>query len=1116
MKCLACSFENPAIAKFCGNCAGALGRACPACGFANPATFRFCGGCAAPLAAHPDTARHPAHDDAAMGPAAGRRQLTAMFCDLADSTRLSREIDAEDLHALILIYQKICVTAVESAGGYIAQYLGDGLLAYFGYPEAFEDNAARAVRAGLALLEEIAAYNGRARAEERHAINVRVGVHTGPVVIDEIGAGARREQLALGETLNVAARLQGVAPRNSIVIGMATLRLLEDRFSVMSLGTHVLKGVDDAFEVFRVESERALLEPGEPAARRPMVGRSDELALILDRWRSAREGEGQLVVISGEAGIGKSRLVSALREAVAAQDHRWMEWRFSAHTQQSSLYPLVGVLEEQLRFERGESMQSRAAKLAESLRVSRLMVPEAPAILSALLGLPLPVGMSLPNLSIEAQRRKMLEILLAYVIGLTERVPLIVVIEDVHWIDPSSHELLGLLVEQTPALRLLLVVTARPDFQIPWPVRSHVAPIALSRLHRRDVIELAASVAGPADLPPALLREVADRTDGVPLFVEETIRALVESGAAAAGPSAASSRVLQQVPATLQDLLMSRLDRLGRGKEVAQIGAAIGREFSHDLLAAVCDIDDAVLLEALEALLKSEMVHRRGQGSDSVYVFRHALVHDMAYQSMLKKRRAEVHSRIAEVLSAAASELPDNNPELVARHWTEAGRLSEAADAWQLAGQRAMQRSEIREAIGHIENAADALKRLASSSTHSEQEIAILTQLGWGYLITRGFPAPELERVYVRASELSVGSDSPLTGAALVGLWAYHFKSANFDRGITVAAELCRYAETKGSRTYRQWGLLASGITFFVGGRTRESRESLEHANDLYRPERDNPRALGLPLDPRTVAWSAQSLSLWSRGRPETACAVSRDAVSHARSVGHAFSVGWALAHAAFCHLLAGESGTSRELATELIGFAREQSFPVFSGFAHVFRGGALADQGENARAIIEMRHGSKLTRDHGGPIYQAYMMARIAAAHLAAGQLDDAETALAEAFSLSRSGEAFYLAELYRLRGELLERRAEDGSDGFRATPPEAAGVKTAETCFHRAAEIAREQETLALELRAATSMARLLRNSGHRDEARNWIEPVYGRFVEGHETPDLREARGLIEELV
>src|SRR5262245_54530782 len=691
-------------------------------------------------------------------PDAERRQLTVLFCDVVDSTRLASQLDPEDLRAVVRAYQEACAKVIARYEGHIAQYLGDGLLVYFGYPLAHEDDAQRAVRAGLGMLEALEQLNTRLTQERGMQLAVRVGIHTGLVVVGEVGGGTRQEQLALGETPNLAARLQGIAAPNTLVISAATFQLLGGFFACQPLGTPVLKGFAQPLALYRVLYEsmaRSRLEAAGSTGLTPLVGREQESELLLERWAQVKAGVGQVVVLSGEAGIGKSRLVRVLQAQVAAEPQAWLTpCQCSPYYQNTALYPLIELLERVvLCFEQEEAPPHKLRKLEGFVVQYGLPLAEAVPLLAALLSLPLPADYAPVTLSPEQQKQQTLHTFLTILLRRAVQQPVLFVMEDLHWVDPTTLEFLSLLVDQGPTARILVLFTCRPDFSPPWTGRASLTQVTVHRLPRRQAIEVIRQVAHGKALPPEVVEQIVAKTDGVPLFVEELTKMVLESGLlqereegyALTGPLPPLA-----IPTTLHDSLMARLDRLATVKTLAQLGATLGREFAYELLQAISPWDEATVRRGLHQLVEAEFLYQQGQPPQATYVFKHALIQDDAYQSLLRSTRQQYHQRIAQVLVERFSDTVETQPELLAHHYTEAGLKEQAVVYWQRAGQHASDRSAHLEAISHLTIGIELLKSLPETPEHAKQALTLHIGLGTALLMTKGHAAPEVEYAYTR------------------------------------------------------------------------------------------------------------------------------------------------------------------------------------------------------------------------------------------------------------------------------------------------------------------------------------------------------------------------------
>src|SRR5215813_12901419 len=756
MRCGSCGFENPEQAKFCEECGTTLVRLCPSCGQQVRPTAKFCGQCGTTLgaAAKPLPAKSRSRKDVTSArkarrataspsaaksrpaaPEAERRQLTVMFCDLVGSTALSTQLDPEELREVIRAYRESCAAAISRFGGYLAKYIGDGLLVYFGYPQAHEDDAQRAVRTALGIVEAIQQLSFPT-IQFPCPLQVRIGIHTGLVVAGEMGVGDQPEPLAIvGETPNIAARLQEQAHPNRVVISPTTYRLVTGLFDCEELGPRVLKGLSTPRALYQVVGESAVQSRFEAAVQKgltPLVGRAEELALLRRRWEQAKQGAGQVVLLSGEPGIGKSRLVQEFKEQLTDEGVMRVEFRCSPYHQHSALYPIIEHLQHLLQFAREDGPATKLEKLQQTLSPYRFPQAETVPLVAALLSLLPPEGYPPLTMSPQKQKEKTQAALVAWLVEEAEHHPVYTTWEDVHWADPSTLEVLHLVVEQVPTARLYVLLTFRPEFAPPWGNRSHLSQLTLSRLERPQVETMVKRVTGGKALPPEVMQQIVAKTDGVPLFVEELTKTVIESieSIESGGTHDGAPLPPLTIPAVLQDSLMARLDRLGMAKEIAQLGAILGREFSYELLHAVSPLDEERLQQGLKQLVEAELVYQRGLPPQAHYLFKHALIQDTAYQSLLKSKRQQLHQQIAQMLEDQFPDTVATQPELVAHHYTEAGFVEQAIPCWQKAGERASQRSAYVEAISHLTKGLELLKTLPDTPERVQHELTLQLALG--------------------------------------------------------------------------------------------------------------------------------------------------------------------------------------------------------------------------------------------------------------------------------------------------------------------------------------------------------------------------------------------------
>jgi TOMM system kinase/cyclase fusion protein len=996
--------------------------------------------------------------------------------------------------------------------GHIAQYLGDGLLVYFGYPLAHEDDAQRAVRAGRGIVEALGQLNTRLGQERGVQLTVRLGVHTGLVVVGEVGSGTRQEQLALGETPNIAARLQGIAAPNTLVISATTFQLLGGFFACQPLGTPPLKGLAQPLAVYRVLYEsmaRSRLEAVSSTGWTPLVGREQELGLLLERWAQLKEGVGQVVLLSGEAGIGKSRLVQVLTEQVASEPQAWLTpCQCSPYHQNSALYPLIELLERvTLGFEREESPQHKLNKLEGFVVQYGLPLAEIVPLLAALLSLPLPADYAPLTMSPEQQKQQTLHALLMVLLRIAAQQPVLFVMEDLHWVDPTTLEFLTLLINQGPTARILALWTFRPDFSPPWTGRSHLTQVTLHRLPRQQATEMAARVAHGKALPTEVVEQVVAKTDGVPLFVEELTKMVLESGLLQeredryelTGPLPPLA-----IPTTLHDSLMARLDRLATVKSLAQLAATLGREFAYDLLHAVAAVDETTLQQGLAQLLDAELLYQQGLPPHSRYLFKHALIQDAAYQSLLKSTRQHYHQRIAQVLEAQFPETAETQPELLAHHCTEAGLLAQAVGYWQNAGQSAVERSAHVEAISHLRQGLALLQTLPETRERVQREVDMHINLGASLIAIKGWAAPDVGETYTYARQLCAHLEDPYQlFPVLRGLWSYYLVRAELRTAHALSEQLLDVAQQAQDSAMLLVAHRALGATLFWRGVLASAQTHFAQGIALYDPTQHRAHTFLYGEDTGVVCRSHAVLALWFLGYPDQGLAQSQEAVTLAQHIVHPPSLCYVLSFAAGLHQFRREGRAAQELAEATISLAKEQGFPTWMAHCSLLHGWALAQQGQAQEGIAQIHQGLTAWRATGAELGRPGFLALLAEAYGIMGQPEAGLTALAEALTLAETtGERWYDPELYRLKGELLLQQSVDHQ-------------ADAETCFQQAISIAQNQQAKSLELRAATSLARLWQQQGKRQEAHDLLTPVYGWFTEGFNTADLQEARALLEAL-
>jgi len=1038
---------------------------------------------------------------------AERRQLTVMFCDLVGSTALSVRLDPEDLRSIIATYHRCCTELVERNGGFVAKYIGDGVLAYFGYPQAHEHDAERAVRAGLGLVEAMP----KLATNTGSPLQVRIGIATGLVVVgDLIGAGAAQEQAVVGETPNLAARLQTLAEPGAVVIASTTHRLTGGLFEYRDLGTVALKGFAEniaAWQVLGSSTAESRFEALRTPAT-PLVGRQEEIELLLRRWEQAKRGDGCVVLISGEAGIGKSRIAQTFVEWISARPHTRLRYFCSPHHQDSALYPSIAQLERAAGFRRDDTSEQRLDKLEAVLAQGTNDLRETVPLLADLLSIPIGDRYPLLNLTPQKRKERTLHAQVAQVEGLSARQPVLMVWEDVHWSDPTTRESLDLLIDRVPALRVMVIITFRPEFAPPWLGRPQVTLLSLNRLPPRLRAEMIMGVTGGKALPRDIANQIIDRTDGVPLFIEELTKSVVESGLVTEVGDLYTMRgaaLPLAIPTTLHASLLARLDRLAPTREVAQIGAALGRSFSHELISAVAGMPEQQLDDALQQLVRAELVFQRGAPPDAEYTFKHALVQDAAYGTLLRARRQELHGRIATALEERFPETVDQQPELLAHHCAQAGRIDKATGYWGRAGRQSLSRSAMVEAVAQVRKGLDFLARLPEDPDRWQQELDLQRVLGAALLASKGNAAPETGQAYVRARELSEQLDDTAALIPVLGaLSTYHQTAGDYAAMRRTSEDLLRIGEQQEDTAGLLVGNRSMGLCLYHLGEFVAARASFERALDLYAPEAHDTLVTVTSFDVRTGALSYLSMICCIQGQPEQAASFSEQALTVSRNLRNPFNRVFSLNYAAVSKLLRRLEQAAEEPLDEQLSLALEHGFPVWLATANIMRGYVLADRGEMGAGLALARKGWADWTATGSRYHGTYYLGLLAQTCERAGQIDEAfdlvDTALKTAETM---GEGWFEAELCRVQGEWL---------GVHRRAPQ----QQAEACFHRALTVAREQRARLWELRAATSLARLWNDQGKRTEARDLLAPIYGWFTEGFDTRDLMEAKALLGELV
>jgi class 3 adenylate cyclase/tetratricopeptide (TPR) repeat protein len=1042
------------------------------------------------------------------GPTGERRQLTVMFCDLVGSTELAQRLDPEELDGVIRAYRRACTKVVAHYDGYVAQYLGDGLMVYFGWPGAHEDDAERCVRSALDIVQAV---KNLGLAE---ALAVHIGVATGPVVVGDASMGGGDHGLAVGETPNLASRLQGLAGADEIVIGPATRRLVGDTFELFDLGVHPLKGIVPPVQAWRVQAVRRT-EGRFDAAHgsldlTELVGRDQELDQLLHHWERARSGEGQVVLLTGEPGIGKSRLTQALRERIKGERHKALRYQCSPFRLNSALYPVIEQAEFAACFARDDTPDQKLDKLEAVLVGTKAQRAESAPFFAALLSLPTD---RYPPVKLSPRRRKekLFELLASQIEALSRLQPLLIVFEDTHWIDPTSQELLDAMVPQLRELPILLVLTYRPQYTPHGHGYAHVAKMELTGLSQHLGTELVGKVTQGKPLPPEVLEQIVARAGGIPLFIEELTKSLLES------------RLLHEeddryilleplpdraIPDTLKALLTERLGRHAGVRELARIGACIGREFSHELLAAVSPYKGGEFEEELQRLVGTGLVFRRGTPPDASYTFKHALVQDAAYESLLKSKRPQLHAQIAHVLETALRDRVANEPELLAHHHTEAGHLTEAIPLWRKAGESAMARVALQEAVACLQRGLAIVERLGPGDDHDILELSLREPLHSARLQWQGWASPEVGANAAAILRLAKNQDRPRS--LLIGLWGMWINTITQGRVAEAPVwvdRLLAEGDKRGDIDLRILGHRAGLSSHFYLGELYEAHEQGRRALALYDESRAGRWIELVGNDVRTAVGVFSSQFMWMQGYPDTAARVSDQKDADARRLGHPFDIGWALTWGAYVFDYRREPGELLERVREAHDHGSDQSIPVLlKALVPIAEGLAMLRMGRLSESISSLRRGIGAWNASGGHLHIPYMKSALAEAEARQGDLDTGIRLIEECLEqIERPGwqERVWLPEVLRLKGWMLVRQGRHAE---------------AETHLRASIDWARRQRAKSWELRSSTTLAELLAADGRPDNARELLEPIYSWFTsvnEGLETHDLKTARALLDEL-
>ena len=1031
-----------------------------------------------------------------------RRQLTVLFCDMVGFTDLASRLDPELLQLIIRAYEDACALCITRFEGYVFQRLGDGIVAFFGYPLAHEGEAERAIHAGLAIIESLAGLE----VAEVGRLSVRIGIATGVVVVSSAGKGA------VGETMNLASRLQGIAPVGCIAVSERVRQLAGGRFDYRSLGEQTLKGMRGptaAYAIVGVSEASSRFEAATQQGLTPIVGREPEIALLLNRWQQAQGGEGQVVVLSGEPGIGKSRILNALLDRLESNGAHALRFQCSPYYTTSAFYPSIDNFERTLKFSRDETPDARLDKLEALIVKHHGRPPDDLPYIAAMLSIPFEHRFGRVQMSPQRFKDETLRCLVDLFEAAAHKQPSVMLFEDAHWADPTSLEVLDLLIDRVKAFPLLIVLTHRPEFQSRWSSQGHVAALKLAKLTFAQSSAIVAKLTHGKTLPGNLLQQILTKTDGVPLYVEELTRSILESGELTdAGDHYETTGAAHSIsiPASLRDSLMARLDRYAAVKEIAQIGAVIGREFSYELIRAVAPKAQAELDLALCQLTDSGLASRRGRPPDARYTFKHALVQDAAYDSLLRSRRQELHGRIARVLEESFPESKDTEPELLAHHFGAADMTEPAVSYWLKAAKRAAGRSAYREALAQL-NACDALLvGLPAGRERWLLQLRLQLQRAPALMASKGASATEAGAAWATAQELCdrLGEDVNEAVSALFGIAWFQLTSGEMRKVDETAREMLRRARKSEDPPLLLIAHRMLGTVQFYRGELSDAADHFAHAIRLYDPVRDRESYGLVGADQKASCLAYLSLAQHLLGHSDRALAANREAIKHAESLGHVLGIVTMMWWNVWLAVLRREPLRALEQAQRVKALSEQHGFPLWYEVSKFGSGRAMIELGETARGNDLIRGWLDQSKAMGFRLIRTSALAAAASADAVLHQWEEAASLFDDAANeVQATDERWYEAEIHRLKGEFLSAR--DGD----------AAALQAEACFDQALRVARAQGAKLWELRASMSLAKLWQGQGRREAAYGLLGPIHAWFTEGFDTVDLREANTLLGEL-
>ena len=1130
MKCSQCAFDNIPGKKFCIECGSKLTLKCPECDAEIEGTEKFCGECGHNLTTPQEpvlkelsfdeklekiqrylpkglTEKILSQRDRIEGE---RKQVTVMFCDMEGFTALSEQIGPEEAYSIMDQVYEILIHKVHDYEGTVNEMTGDGIMALFGAPIALEDGPQRAIRSAYSIHREMAKLSDKMKQERRDVprLKMRIGIHTGPVVVGTLGNDLRLEFKAVGDTVNLASRVEGLAEPGATYVTQDAFKLTEGFFRFEALGEEKIKGKEKPVNVYRViapSTRRTRFDVSAERGLTPFVGRQRELELLLNGFERAKGGRGQAFSIMAEAGVGKSRLLYEFRKAVSNEDVTFLEGKCLSYSRGVAYHPVIDILKSNFEIQEGD--HEITEKLKRGLKILGANEASTLPYLLELLSVN-DNGIDKTPMNPEVKKTQIIEAVKGITLRGSEIRPLIIAHEDLHWVDKSSEDYFKSLLDSISGARIFILFTYRPDFIHTWGGRTYHSQINLNRLSNQESLLMVSNLLRTDDLDRGLEELILEKTEGVPFFIEEFVKSLKDLKIIEKKDTTyhiAKEIQTITIPAKIEEVIMARVDSLLEGaKGLLQLSSVAGREFSHDLIKRVTDLPEEKLLSHLSILKDSELLYERGIYPQSTHIFKHALIQDAAYQSLLKSTRQKYHETIARVLEEDFTKTAEAHPELLGHHFTEAGLTEKAIPYWQMAGEMAIRRSAHVEAISNFTNGLDLLTALPDSPERAQQELDMQIVIGQALSATQGWGAPEVRQAYTRARELcqQVGDKSQLF-QVVTGLRSFYQLHADYQMAYELGQELLTLAQRQDDPAHLLEAHRGLGLSLFYLGELAAACTHLEQGIALYDPEQHRDHAFLYGQDSGMPCFAYASWALWLRGYPDKALQRIHEALDVAHALSHPFSLAYALAFAASMHQFRQEASRVQEQAEALMTLSKEQKFTFWFPWGMILRGWALVAQGKCKEGRAEMQQGLTAFQATGTKSLLPYFQALVAEAEGSVGHMEeDLRVLTEEQREVKGTEEPWWEAELQRLKGDLL----------LTCEPEDRA---KAEICFLQALTVARSQEAKSLELRAAMSLSRLWQSQDKKEEARNLLSDIYGWFTEGFDTADLIEAKALLEEL-